>query len=413
MLMRNLDPRNGHVNGARYIVKAMTHRIIQAELATGAYKGNTILLPRIFFHPTDPSITVRMERKQFPIRYGMAMTANRVQGQTLKKAGIYLKKEFFVHGQLYVAMSRVGSPKNLSIFKPKTNTASDDYMCNVVYKELFSGKTLQSQSEFPMDDSLENLTMDMSSKADLSSQMPMRSNSRNVKAKKTLEEGATFAQTRLYELDFVLSPTQPDTEKDGNCFVWAILDQMMHDSVLKTMDYMGQNPCNEHDVCNAVCQFRRFVCGSLDGLINSGRYEWIMDEDEDADSSGTKPEWIRRMSSDGVYVDQVFIQLTSELLNRKILIVPVLYEDGHNDTGKIEHVPKYPTNEEPLLLLYYSQTSFWCGGHYQSIRLKQIEAESDNHKKPTNRNCPIRKSKKSSWINTENILTKSRRQRKK
>ena len=39
MLTRNLDPQNGHVNGARYIVLELKKKIIHARLATGPHKG--------------------------------------------------------------------------------------------------------------------------------------------------------------------------------------------------------------------------------------------------------------------------------------------------------------------------------------------------------------------------------------
>ena len=107
MLMRNLDPKRGHVNGTRYIVKALYPRIIFAEIAVGPYKGNEIMIPRIAFYPKDVSLPIELERKQFPVRLCFAVTSNKSQGQTLKYVGIYLNQDFFSHGQLYVAMSRV------------------------------------------------------------------------------------------------------------------------------------------------------------------------------------------------------------------------------------------------------------------------------------------------------------------
>ena len=43
------------------------------------------------------------------------MTINKAQGQTLGLVGICLKDGVFSHGQLYVALSRVGSPSQLKI----------------------------------------------------------------------------------------------------------------------------------------------------------------------------------------------------------------------------------------------------------------------------------------------------------
>ena len=47
ILLRNLDPQNGHVNGARYVIVGVTKRIIHGRLAVGPKRGNEILLPRI------------------------------------------------------------------------------------------------------------------------------------------------------------------------------------------------------------------------------------------------------------------------------------------------------------------------------------------------------------------------------
>ena len=49
-------------------------------------------------------------------------------------------------------------------------------------------------------------------------------NPRNSKL--SLDEGATFVPKRLEQIGFMLSSSQLQTPKDGNCFVHAILDQM-------------------------------------------------------------------------------------------------------------------------------------------------------------------------------------------
>ena len=147
MLLRNLDPENGHCNGARYIVKRVSDRIIHAELCTGPHAGKDILLPRICFQPEDKNIPVEFQRRQFLVRPCFAITSNKSQGQTAEKVGVYLKNDMFGHGQLYVALSRVGHPDRIKIFKPVAEVKDKKeqgpsnahlFMRNVVYKETLN-----------------------------------------------------------------------------------------------------------------------------------------------------------------------------------------------------------------------------------------------------------------------------------
>ena len=139
MLIRNLDPKNGHVNGSRYIVMKLSPNVIFAELVTGPKAGEKLMIPRILFHPEDKSMPFEFERKQFPVRPCFGMTSNKSQGQTLEHVGICLTNDFFAHGQLYVAMSRVQSPNDLTIFKPLDKEGNPQLcMKNVVYKEILS-----------------------------------------------------------------------------------------------------------------------------------------------------------------------------------------------------------------------------------------------------------------------------------
>ena len=61
------------------------------------------------------------------------MTINKSQGQTLGFVGICLKDQVFSHGQLYVALSRVGSPQQLRILCNFERTRRLFYAENVVY----------------------------------------------------------------------------------------------------------------------------------------------------------------------------------------------------------------------------------------------------------------------------------------
>ena len=106
--------------------------MIEAIALNGKAEGKRLLIPRISFISRDNQFPFQMKRKQFPIRLSYAITANKSQGQTLKFVGIYLGTEFFSHGQLYVALSRVGSKYKIRIFKRDR----DQNIKNVVFKEI-------------------------------------------------------------------------------------------------------------------------------------------------------------------------------------------------------------------------------------------------------------------------------------
>ncbi len=140
ILLRNLDPIHGHCNGTRYIVNELHDHILEATVATGVHAGRRIFIPRIPMTPSDSSFPFQMIRRQFPIRVCFGMTANKSQGQELEKIGIYLKKDFFSHGQLYVALSRARDKRNVKILAKHGHFMGKDgvYTDNVVFPEVLS-----------------------------------------------------------------------------------------------------------------------------------------------------------------------------------------------------------------------------------------------------------------------------------
>ena len=57
-------------------------------------------------------------------------------GQTLKQVGIWLRSQVFTHGQLYVAISRVGSPDRLKVAVKKTKDGALEDTPNIVFHEV-------------------------------------------------------------------------------------------------------------------------------------------------------------------------------------------------------------------------------------------------------------------------------------
>ena len=139
MLIRNLNPKMGLCNGTKLIFhKVHKNHLLECSIAGGEFNRRKVLIPRITLRPKDREFTFEWTRRQFPVRVCFAMTINKSQGQTLQNIGIWLNDCCFAHGQLYVAVSRVGSPSKIK-FAIRKFHGSDTYQTrNVVYKEVFT-----------------------------------------------------------------------------------------------------------------------------------------------------------------------------------------------------------------------------------------------------------------------------------
>lgn len=65
--------------------------------------------------PEASGLPYPFTRSQFPIILAYAVTVHKSQGQTYKRVGLYFSNHPFAHGQLYVALSRVGGWNNIFV----------------------------------------------------------------------------------------------------------------------------------------------------------------------------------------------------------------------------------------------------------------------------------------------------------
>ncbi|XP_031127815.1 ATP-dependent DNA helicase PIF1-like [Ipomoea triloba] len=126
----------GLCNGTRLIITKLSDHVVEAKIVRGHSAGNVVLIPRMSMTPTDTRLPFKFQRRQFPLMLSYAMTINKSQGQTLTHVGLLLKKPVFVHGQLYVAASRISNPSGLKILIPNEGGKSSNYTTNVVYHEM-------------------------------------------------------------------------------------------------------------------------------------------------------------------------------------------------------------------------------------------------------------------------------------
>ena len=143
ILIKNLDIRNDHCNGTRYIIEGLTKNLIKARKLSGG-PNSTIVIPKIPNIANDSAFPVPFKRIQFPVLLAYYLTINRAQGQTLQRAGLYLPKSVFCHGHLYVGFGRCGDPDKFFVYADQTEfdnlkewlQDNKFYTRNIVYSEL-------------------------------------------------------------------------------------------------------------------------------------------------------------------------------------------------------------------------------------------------------------------------------------
>jgi hypothetical protein len=140
ILLRHVDIGQGFCNNSRVKIIAISRYRISIQTLRPPY--SVAMLPRFRFTVHLPfGKGYKLTRTQFPLRLAYALTANRSQGQEFNRVLVDVSSQFFSHGQLYVAMSRVHDANDLAFFTSTANNTNDEStkcICttNVVYDEL-------------------------------------------------------------------------------------------------------------------------------------------------------------------------------------------------------------------------------------------------------------------------------------
>ena len=128
MLLLNLFPSKKLFNGTILFVESFADNEIVLRPESGPWKEQTISIPRFRFEFTIG--TVKVTRLQFPVAPAFSCSISKSQGQTIDSAILDLTSPCFLHGQLYVALSRCRDEKNVVVVSSTITQQS------VVYKEL-------------------------------------------------------------------------------------------------------------------------------------------------------------------------------------------------------------------------------------------------------------------------------------
>jgi hypothetical protein len=110
MCIKNLDAARGIINGTMLRVMRIGRRYLQVRILSGKSEGSVELLMKACFtiSPEASGLPFYIKRTQYPIIAAYCLSVHKAQGQTLSMLGVVFESDPFTHGQLYVALSRVG-----------------------------------------------------------------------------------------------------------------------------------------------------------------------------------------------------------------------------------------------------------------------------------------------------------------
>ena len=135
MCIRNLDVARGIINGTMLRLLSCGRRYAQFQVLTGKSAGSCETLMKAVFTitPEASGLPFSVVRRQYPIIPAYCLSVHKAQGQSLQMVGIVFESDPFTHGQLYVALSRVGGWERVRAMHQGVDVK------NMVLKHLLAG----------------------------------------------------------------------------------------------------------------------------------------------------------------------------------------------------------------------------------------------------------------------------------
>ena len=151
----------------------------------------------------------------------------------------------------------------------------------------------------------------------------------------------------------------------------------------------------------SALEIRELIVEQLGSPENS--FVQMIDSDYESND-----DWKNKMEQNAVFCDETFQQLAADYFKRDIVLVCVYPEDGHNERGLIMVKCNFPTESQPIQLLYYNETRF-AAGHFQSIVRSKSDLALFWEKEMRKFGISQRKRKSEEQSILEEVLEKSRK----
>lgn len=137
-LMQNISFKDGLVKNSKVVVVSMhpRHVMIKTIPRDGSAPKHFALTKRTFEFRQSEGAGYSILRRQIPLKLAYANTFNGCQSQTLDRIVVDIRNPVFSHGQLYTALSRVRSQRDVRLRQLLEYPVQAEQVKNIVYDEL-------------------------------------------------------------------------------------------------------------------------------------------------------------------------------------------------------------------------------------------------------------------------------------